>query len=101
MTSLRRKRTFEDVAVIYVWIATVIALLFTLMAAFAMDALPAMSLLILAILLTLLHTVRGVHKSIQMCLRGGILLAAGCFVWFVVDCFILFATVATQNPMSQ
>lgn len=97
MKSPARRKSIEGAAIFYVWIATVVALMFTLMAAFAMDALPAMTLLILSILLTMVNTVRDVHPAIRVIYRVGILIAIGCVVWFVVDCFILFAVAAAQR----
>ena len=60
-----RKRDYFDVGLVYVWILTVFIWLFTFMAAFVVRGVEALSVLVIAIVYSVLNRFKAKHRLIR------------------------------------
>ncbi|MDQ0188869.1 hypothetical protein JI721_12275 [Alicyclobacillus cycloheptanicus] len=85
-----------DVGLVGVWVLTVLVWLFTWMAAFAVRTVEAQSILVIAIVYSILHRLKRRYRPLRLILPTLLLLAVLCAVMLVFD--IMSAVHAAPRP---
>ena len=91
-----RKRDYFDVGLVYVWILTVFIWLFTFMAAFVVRGVEALSVLIIAIVYSVLNRFKAKHRLIRSLMVILLVLACLSIILLVYD--IASASNASPKP---
>ncbi|MCL6443379.1 MAG: hypothetical protein K6T83_07975 [Alicyclobacillus sp.] len=91
-----RARDKFDSGLVYVWVMTVITWLLTLMAAFAVRGIEALSILGIAIVYSVLNRLKTKHRWIRIVLVGLLILAGIAMILLVYDIVMAYNAAPRQ-----